>query len=47
MWAAIAEELERNASRLYAAAWSPSSPLAAVSLHRIEAGIINITYHHF
>jgi hypothetical protein len=47
MWAAIAEEFARNASRLYAATWSRSSLLAAVSMHRIEADIINITYHHF
>jgi hypothetical protein len=47
VWAPRAEELARNASRLSPAAWSRSSPQAAVSLHLTVAGIINKNYHHF
>jgi hypothetical protein len=33
VWAPLAEKLAQKASRHWPAAWSRSSPLAAVSLH--------------
>jgi hypothetical protein len=47
VWATQYEVLVCKTSHLTAAAWSRSSPLTAVTLHRASVKILNTTTHHF